>query len=296
MFATITCHVRTASAGLMSALQAPSWEGRVGAVFHASLQLLGPEATSMHVHGGPFLVSPFSLRVDGPLAACVQEGRLAVGMAVRKRGARIEVEDRLRLALDLTRYYRSPDPPLRPPDPEGIALAWQILRGSGNAGGLALMRGGKEMLAGLQQALADRDARHVLAIGQQLVGLGPGLTPSGDDVLVGCLKGLWLCGVNARDPFATIVLLRQALLPTLSERTTAVAAAFIRYALHGQFAEVLDRAAAALSSPADPEAVASAMTRLLAQGETSGTDTALGLLLCLAALLNDRGGAKSALW
>jgi hypothetical protein len=142
------------------------------------------------------------------------------------------------------------------------------------------------MLADLQRALANHDVSHGLAIGQHIIGLGPGLTPSGDDILVGCLKGLWLRAGMEQHLHTTLDLWRHTLLPTLHERTTAVGAAFIRHALHGQFAEVLDHAAAALFAPTDPEVVAAAMARLLAQGETSGTDTALGLLLSLEAFLN----------
>jgi hypothetical protein len=69
----------------------------------------------------------------------------------------------------------------------------------------------------------------------------------------------------------------------------------------GDFAEILDRAATALAAPAHPHMVQPAISRLLAQGETSGTDTALGLLTSVDALLssarreapNRRGKATS---
>ena len=80
--------------------------------------------------------------------------------------------------------------------------------------------------------------------------------------------------------------MQEALLPDLDARTTRVGAEFIRYALDGAFAEVLDRAALALLAPSHPQVVQSAITGLLAQGETSGTDTMLGLLTCLEALLS----------
>ena len=79
--------------------------------------------------------------------------------------------------------------------------------------------------------------------------------------------------------------LADALLPDLDARTTRVGAEFIRYALDGAFAEVLDQAALSLLDASHPLVVQSAVNRLLAQGETSGTDTMLGLLRCLEALL-----------
>jgi hypothetical protein len=232
------------------------------------------------------LVSPFSFRVDGSLAEDVQEGRVAVGMPVMKHGSCIEIGSRLRLWLDSARIYHSPDPPRQPLDPEGVSLARQLLTRGWNAGGFSHIRGGADMLADLRRALANHDTRHGLAISQQLIGFGPGLTPSGDDVLVGCLKGLWLRAGTEPHLHTTLDLWRHSLLPRLQECTTAVGAAFIHHALQGQFAEVLDGAAAALFVPTDPGALAVAMARLLSQGQTSGTDTALGLLLSLEAALN----------
>ena len=240
----------------------------------------------MHLHGGPFLVSPFSLRIDGSLAEGIREGGVAVGMPVMKHGSRIEIGSRVHLSLDSVRTYRSPTPPVPPLAPEGVSLARQLLTRCGKAGGLVRLPGGSDLLADLQRALTAQDASSGLAICQQIMGLGPGLTPSGDDVLVGCLKGLWLRTGTEEPLHSMLDLWRRALLPILHERTTVVGAAFIRHALHGQFAEVLDRAAAALSVPTAPEVVAAAMARLLAQGATSGTDTALGLLLSLEAVSN----------
>ena len=67
-------------------------------------------------------------------------------------------------------------------------------------------------------------------------------------------------------------------------RTTRVGVEFIRYALDGAFAEVLDQAGLALLAHAHPPVVQSTINHFLAQEETSGTDTMLGLLTCLEAL------------
>jgi hypothetical protein len=60
--------------------------------------------------------------------------------------------------------------------------------------------------------------------------------------------------------------LQAALLPDLDARTTRVGAEFIRYALEGTFAEVLDQAAVALLAPAHPSKVQSTVSHLLVQG------------------------------
>lgn len=283
-------HVLTASVGLASALRRPSWEGRVNAVFRTSLQLIGLEDTLLHLHSGPLLVSPFSLRITGSPAEWGQEVRGVMGLPVLKRGSDLDIGGRVSLSLASMRYYQSPALLTQPLDPAGVSLASRILRHSGRASGLVLIPGAGEMLARLPRALATNDAEQVLAISQQIIGFGPGLTPSGDDVLVGCLRGLWLLVGGDQRFHVAIDSLRQGLLPTLQARTTRVGAAFIHHALYGQFAEVLDRAAMTLVAPADPQEVSSSMTNLLAQGETSGTDTAMGLLLCLEAVLNGRCG------
>jgi hypothetical protein len=125
----------------------------------------------------------------------------------------------------------------------------------------------------------------MLAAARRIIGLGPGLTPSGDDFLVGCLKGLWLIAPGRTWKYELLRHLRTALLPSLDDRTTRVGAEFIRGAFSGEFAEVLDLAAMALVSPVHTPTVVSAIGQLLAQGETSGTDTTHGLLTCLDALL-----------
>jgi hypothetical protein len=142
------------------------------------------------------------------------------------------------------------------------------------------------IITAIKQALADWNSAQMLDGARHVIGLGPGLTPSGDDFLVGCLRGLWLLRTSAPEACQMFSCLRDALLPDLDARTTHVSAEFIRYALDGAFAEVLDQAALALLAPSYPAVVQSAVSHLLAQGETSGTDTMLGLLTWLEALLS----------
>jgi hypothetical protein len=96
-----------------------------------------------------------------------------------------------------------------------------------------------------------------------LLGCGPGLTPSGDDVLAGYLLG---CRAVGRP------------VPTLSglDRTTWLSATLLRHARDGdcvpQFAAVV--AALAADVPLGP-----AVAALLRVGHTSGAALATGLLL-----------------
>jgi hypothetical protein len=135
-------------------------------------------------------------------------------------------------------------------------------------------------LGAVVRAFSEGGVVHELA---SLVGLGVGLTPSGDDVLVGALAGLDLaseCNSGAR-------LLRQALVESLpvplEARTTRLSAQMLRAAADGLYAEpvldVLHALAGGGGSPAPVERAAAALARL---GHRSGRDTLLGIAAALS--------------
>lgn len=135
-------------------------------------------------------------------------------------------------------------------------------------------------LAGALRSFSDGGDPHELA---SLVGLGGGLTPSGDDVLVGALAALDL--ISECSPVAA--LLRPALveaLPVLLEtRTTRLSAQMLRAAAEGLYAEpvlaLLDALARDDASPAVVERAAEELSRL---GHRSGRDTLLGIAAALS--------------
>lgn len=118
----------------------------------------------------------------------------------------------------------------------------------------------------LLQALAEENEEGIRASAQMLLGLGPGLTPSGDDFLCGLLYGLRHS--PARDT-ASCAALTKAVLELAGERTNAVSAdCLASIARDAPF----DRIAAAWT---DPEAGALDLTRI---GSNSGCEMLLGLL------------------
>jgi hypothetical protein len=278
-----------ASRSLAQLLREPSWSGCIGAVFERGVQVLGPDGALLHVQGGALLASPFGLRVAGCLAPVIQASGLKAGTPATKRGPRLTLGDGLALSLEAAQAYASPPPARRPLDPAAVSLARRLLRQPAGAAGFCAVPGAT--IEALCEAVAARAAVPLLDVSRQLIGLGPGSTPAGDDVLVGCLKGLWLLAGRDRRLMALLTQLHTALPAELDRLTTRLSAAFIRHALDGQFAQVLDEAAHALISPTTAAAVSAALRRLLAQGETSGRDTALGLLTCLEALQRQPGRA-----
>jgi hypothetical protein len=117
-----------------------------------------------------------------------------------------------------------------------------------------------------------------------LIGAGPGLTPSGDDVLCGVLLGLHL---HPHGSAGQVADLWQAVRPRLAT-TTSLSAALLREAVEGYAVEPVTRLLECLAAPAapprDPGAVREAVGEVLAIGHTSGADLLGGLAGCLEAL------------
>lgn len=108
---------------------------------------------------------------------------------------------------------------------------------------------------------------------QGLIGLGPGLTPSGDDMLVGALAALY-CDKGMRTKLYRQPALDHTL--PLTQLTTTVSSCYLKQAGKGYFSLSLLHV---VSSLARRRNVAKAITRLLNHGHTSGADTLLGLSL-----------------
>ena len=127
------------------------------------------------------------------------------------------------------------------------------------------------LLVDLGAAAGDHKA--ATAVATRLLGSGPGLTPSGDDVLAGFLAGAAAFGVAAAPLRGTVAVLAPA-------RTTALSAALLWHAARGECIGGLAGLAAVLTSqrPGGPELAGPAVRSLLSVGHTSGAALALGLV------------------
>jgi len=133
---------------------------------------------------------------------------------------------------------------------------------------------GSPRLADLAAAARDPDASAAaISAATSLLGAGPGLTPSGDDVLAGFLAGAAAFGIDA-------TALREATELLAPARTTALSAVLLRHAARGECIDELAGLAAVLTTqpPRGPELAGPAVSRLLSVGHTSGAALALGLL------------------
>lgn len=104
----------------------------------------------------------------------------------------------------------------------------------------------------------------------RLIGLGTGLTPSGDDFLCGMLAGLILTG-KSDSQFAEI--LKETIQDSLTN-TNDISRAFLLCALEGKFSTAVN----SLTEVPDPAYISSAFHEI---GHSSGMDTLCGILFSL---------------
>ncbi|MFC7649684.1 DUF2877 domain-containing protein [Streptosporangium lutulentum] len=150
---------------------------------------------------------------------------------------------------------------------------------------------GNGAVALLAQGCAEASLLKSVTAAEQLVGLGPGLTPSGDDVLAGLLVALRHLGTAAGAGRAVWLAdwLAAAVTFDARGRTTPISATLLHCAARGEASgEVL----AVLRGLAGRQSLEPALHRLLQLGHTSGADLACGLRIGLAAIIDLEGGNR----
>jgi hypothetical protein len=124
----------------------------------------------------------------------------------------------------------------------------------------------------LWSGIQNRDAANLRQAAKGLGGIGPGLTPAGDDLLLGAMHGLWATLLpEEAQSFGT--LLANAAIP----RTHALSAAWLQAGASGEAAEPWHTLVAAIADRDEIELRSAAM-RILPTGHTSGSDALGGFL------------------
>jgi hypothetical protein len=237
-----------ADVALAGVLAGPPLDARVVVATPSAAYLLAGEALVG-------VLAPHAVRVPGslvgpaPVVASLRPGDLArIGAgAVHLASARLLVTRWWDSTVRPLRVPAAPAAPL-PPLPDGVAPAAGVF-----AQALDLGTSVDDAVAGL-------------------VGLGPGLTPAGDDVVAGALVALVAGGAHAR---AAAVL---GAVRACRRRTTVLSAALLEHAGAGR---AVPQLAAHLHAPDDPQVLAC----LLAVGGTSGTALAVGARAGLSATM-----------
>jgi hypothetical protein len=238
--------------------------------------------------------------------------RVAVGGAVRIDGDTLQLGAELTIALHGARLW-SPDRPRldlqreRPAPPMAeFARCAAVMAPAEGLSALALPSAcaDHQLLAAARPAWGRLhewlsrvllDAKSVMPEPPQevesLIGLGPGLTPSGDDLLCGVLVALHAFG-QAR----VADTLWRRIAPLLTARTSSISAAHCTAAAAGQAHAAIHEVLRCVLQ--EPAMLGAALAGLNALGHSSGWDACAGLLLVLRCLnryeLNRRMASSAA--
>jgi len=153
-----------------------------------------------------------------------------------------------------------------------------------------LAEGARDVSAGypamseVLRAVGDSDLARALSSARRLIGLGQGLTPSGDDFLIGLCAALRAAEHPLHAEFAS------GCWQQAEGRTTTVSEMFYRCAARGEYSGRIHRVVSTLTDRAADPAVE--LERALDWGASSGADCVLGLLLGGAATRRALVGAK----
>lgn len=175
-------------------------------------------------------------------------------------------------------------------DPQRVAVADEAFRRCGIRAerhtdllGAATSARVTSAIAEIDRAVRRQDAAKVRAAAAGIVGLGVGLTPSGDDVLT----GLTFAAAQLGGPLDIVPEAVGA--ATVDGATHDLSLTMLRAACRGRAAQPLAAVLAALRGAGDATRIVPLMADLIAIGHTSGTDQAEGLLAAVHMFMGMRG-------
>ena len=251
-------------------LDAPPEAGRIHSIFERALNILWHDGGLVALHDPGPLAAPFAASVT----RLPEGGSLTPGAEVVRHDSRILLgtfvlgSEGSRL-VDTTIHSTT-----ERPDRLTSLLASTAIPVV--APGLCAP-GGRSAQRRLADAIVQRDPRTLVEGARALIGLGEGLTPAGDDCLVGALAILHRFTRGWLDEHPEI---RFPIAAAARAGTTVVGRDFILHALDGVFSEVVLRV---VTAPSDHE-VRRAAAALSEMGSTSGADTMRGMRIALEAL------------
>ena len=242
---------RLGSVSLERLAAAEDGHGRVHSVFDHAINILWHDGRLLTLLGSAHLAAPFAV------ALFELPSRDVVTPGSRIRRSDFDCNQSEVVRLEMPRGPLVFHPASLPGPPCGRALS------SG---------AGRRARRALGKSLAARDFSAFAEAAGQLIGLGEGLTPAGDDFVLGTLAAIhrlapeWLRKNRVHC---------DGLLSAAGGRTTNVARDFLLEAMAGRFSEpVLDLLTARTEDLANRAA-----RELLGLGATSGADTLAGIQL-----------------
>lgn len=287
------------------AVRQEGWSGEILAVYPQSCYLLDEDGAIYAVVQEPLGNGPLNLVISSGPADPLQ--RLSVGETVRSTGEILQLSDSLDVGLTKAQLW-DPKPYLalgagtdgfhraiaalvdvamtRSPQ-ESLARLLPHLREEDLPAPLQKVKHfprSHALMGGLAESLASRNRRGLKVVTSSMAGLGPGLTPAGDDFLAGVLFGLALTQDQQTD--SELGEIASMLLETAAPRTGEISAAYLKAAYTGEVGERWHRLLAALAG-GDPAAIEETAHALMQVGETSGADMLAGFITTMQVMYGD---------
>ena len=300
--------------------------GRVAAVFQRSCHVLGADGRVTCIVDRQLGNGPVNICVELPDGLAMEDLDVEPGTPLRRARGHLYLGGRT--ALDLSGAERWTPPPIGPragavevrrrartlcaalgPSIPNEGLAPMALLAEGLAWGLPcpqtsltiepepttlVTAAALPSVRGLVRGLLTLDAPLVDVSAAGLIGLGPGLTPSGDDFLAGLMVAMMSGGADAAASLAgrQASVLGNSVASLAPDRTTSLSATLLTHAAEGAGSEAAHLLLAAILGARGQPDPGGAARSLAGGGHTSGWDTLAGLLLGihLVLRLGDSGG------
>lgn len=280
-------HARQAlsiDAALLRSLREPHFRGFVHSVFEHVVNVEGGDGWLFTIASRDLDNAPNTLIVD---TARFGATGIDPGDRVDVTGSAIAIDMRIGIRLDRATAWH-PALPAYPADDAKLRRNLATVRrqlGRPAIGGLQSPGGAPSDLdcatavtlerhaAMLCAALFRSDLQAACTHGQAMIGLGPGLTPSGDDFLVGLFSVLHLPG----SPCHALRSVCADVVADMAQRTTAISVAALKAAAQGRVRASIESLLRELMA-GSPAGLAAALSAVLAIGSTSGSDITAGIV------------------
>lgn len=278
----------------------------VHSVFRRAFNILTPEGRLLSFSTADVPPAPNNVVTDLALEAGWQGLGLTEGTPVRKGAAEVWLEDgSLRIALNQVTTFIpriwGPVPAFPGQIPAMLDLAERCARDLGPREGFYPLLPFVEQLFGpansrprfdnlfcntahnhmadLVNAILSGDPVAIRDSTRGLVGLGPGLTPSGDDALAGLMMAMALTAKALRSPRVILEKVNPLIIGVCEEpgATGLLSQDFLRYAARGEGSSAAEDVIINILS-GSTESVTASTARLIAIGASSGVDQLWGIL------------------
>lgn len=142
----------------------------------------------------------------------------------------------------------------------------------------------------LIDVLIEEDIEGIKKAAKQIIGFGPGLTPSADDFLTGLMISMLYSGIYWGLDVKKIYKINSAIAKDTAYRTTKVSSEMLCFACKGQVADHIRRLMVSIFTETNSKQLVTNICSVIDTGETSGSDLLAGAYIgCILTLYKRKG-------